>query len=129
MKRISIYSDKTGDLIPISLKSNIPFKTKRIFIIHGKKNHVRADHAHFKCSQYLLPLSGTIIVNYQNKKGKFKKILSFKKNNGLLLKPMTWCKIKFNFINSKLIVFCDEEYDPLDYIRNYKEFLNMIGKK
>ncbi len=128
MKKINTYSDKTGDLVPISLKDNIPFKTKRIFIIHGKKNHFRADHAHYKCSQYLLPLSGTIIVNYQNKKGKFKKILSFKKNNGLLLRPMTWCKIKFNFINSKLIVFCDKEYDPSDYIRNYKEFLTMIGK-
>ena len=40
---------------------------------------------------------------------------------------MTWCKIKFNFINSKLIVFCDMEYDPLDYIRDYKKFLTMIG--
>ena len=128
MKKISVYSDKTGDLVPISLKDNIPFKTKRIFIIHGKKNYVRADHAHFKCSQYLIPLSGTIIVTYQNRNGRFKKTLSFKKNNGLLLKPMTWCKIKFNFINSKLMVFCDMEYDPLDYIRDYKKFLTMIGK-
>ena len=37
MKKLNIYSDKTGDLVPISLKDNIPFKTKRIFIIHGKK--------------------------------------------------------------------------------------------
>ena len=128
IKKINIYSDKTGDLVPISLKDNIPFKTKRIFIIHGKKNRFRADHAHYKCSQFLLPLSGTVVVNYHSKKGKFKKILSLKRNNGLLLKPMTWCKIKFISINSKLMVFCDKEYDPLDYIRNYKEFLTMIGK-
>ena len=70
----------------------------------------------------------TIIVNYENKKGKFKKILSVKKNNFLLLKPMTWCKIKFNSSNSKLMVFCDKEYDPSDYIRNYKKFLTMITK-
>ena len=37
MKKLKIYSDETGDLVPISLKDNIPFKTKRIFIIHGKK--------------------------------------------------------------------------------------------
>ena len=128
MKKLKIYSDETGDLVPISLKDNIPFKTKRIFIIHGKKNRFRADHAHYKCSQFLLPLSGTVVVNYRSKKGKFKKILSFKRNNGLLLKPMTWCKIKFISINSKLMVFCDKEYDPLDYIRNYKKFLNMIEK-
>jgi hypothetical protein len=127
-KKLKIYSDDTGDLVPISLKDNIPFKTKRIFIIHGKKNRFRADHAHYKCSQFLLPLSGTVVVNYHSKKGKFKKILSLKRNNGLLLKPMTWCKIKFISINSKLMVFCDKEYDPLDYIRNYKKFLSMIEK-
>lgn len=128
MKKLKLFSDKTGDLVPISLKDNIPFKTKRIFIIHGKKNFIRADHAHYKCSQLLIPLHGTIAVNYKNKKGKFERILSFKKNNSLLLKPLTWCKIKFQSSNSKLMVFCDMEYDPSDYIRNYKEFLTMIGK-
>ena len=38
MKKLKTYSDKTGHLVPISLKDNIPFKTKRIFVIHGKKN-------------------------------------------------------------------------------------------
>ena len=128
IKKLKIYSDKTGDLVPISLKDNIPFKTKRIFIIHGKKNYIRADHAHYKCSQFLIPLCGTIIVNYENKKSKFKKILSVKKNNCIMLKPKTWCKIKFNSSNSKLMVFCDKEYDPSDYIRNYKNFLTMITK-
>ena len=129
MKKLKIYSDKTGDLVPISLKDNIPYKSKRIFIIHGKKNYTRADHAHYKCSQFLIPLYGTIIVNYENKKGKFRKTLSLRKNNSLLLKPMTWCKINFNSDNSKLMVFCDLEYDPSDYIRDYKKFLTMIRTK
>jgi hypothetical protein len=128
IKKLKIYSDKTGDLVPISLKDSIPFKTKRIFIIHGKKNYIRADHAHYKCSQFLIPLCGTIIVNYENKKNKFKKILSLKKNNSLMLKPMTWCKIRFNSNNSKLMVFCDKEYVSSDYIKNYKKFLTMIQK-
>jgi hypothetical protein len=129
MKKLKIYSDKTGDLVPISLKENIPYKSKRIFIIHGKKNYTRADHAHYRCSQFLIPLYGTIIVNYENKKGKFRKTLSLRKNNSLLLKPMTWCKINFNSDNSKLMVFCDLEYDPSDYIRDYKKFLTMIRTK
>jgi hypothetical protein len=128
IKNLKKFSDKTGVLVPISLKINIPFKTKRIFIIHGKKNYYRADHAHLKCSQFLIPLYGTIVVNYENKKKKSTKILSFKKNNNLLLKPMTWCKIKFNSSNSKLMVFCDMEYDPSDYIKDYKNFLTMIRK-
>ena len=127
--KLKIFSDNTGSLIPISLKKDIPFKTKRIFIIHGKKNVIRADHAHYRCSQFLIPLYGTIIVDYINKSGNFKKTLSLKKNNTLLLKPMNWCKIKFLTNNSKLMVFCDMEYDPSDYIRDYSSFLTLIKKK
>jgi dTDP-4-dehydrorhamnose 3,5-epimerase-like enzyme len=127
--KLKIFSDNTGSLIPISLKKDIPFKTKRIFIIHGKKNRIRADHAHYRCSQFLIPLYGTIIVDYISKRGKFKKTLSLKKNNTLLLEPMTWCKIKFLTDNSKLMVFCDMEYDPSDYIRDYNNFLTLIKKK
>ena len=47
---------------------------------------------------------GSVSVEYENKNGKFKKKLSFKKNNYLLLKPKTWCKIHFIDKNSKLLV-------------------------
>ena len=42
---------------------------------------------------------------------------------------MTWCKIKFNTNDSKLMVFCDREYEFSDYIEKHIEFLNMIKKK
>ena len=72
---------------------------------------------------------GSIDVKYENKFGRFKKKLSFKKREGLLLKPKTWCNLKFNDKNSKLIVFCDREYEYFDYIEYYDEFLSVIGKK
>tara|TARA_B100000787_G_C16125125_1_gene264605 strand:+ start:287 stop:682 length:396 start_codon:yes stop_codon:yes gene_type:complete len=128
-KKFKIYKNSTGTLIPISLNNDIPFKSKRIFIIHGKKNSIRGDHAHHKCSQFLVPLDGSMIVEYENKKGKFNKKLSFVKNNYLLLEPKTWCKIRFNTNNSKLMVFCDREYEFSDYIEQYTEFLKMIKKK
>ena len=94
-KKFTIYKNKTGSLVPFSLKKDIPFNAKRIFIIYGKKNSERADHAHHKCSQYLIPIYGSVNLSYENKNGKFKKKLSFKKKEGILLKPKTWCKIKF----------------------------------
>tara|TARA_B100001057_G_scaffold484393_1_gene562420 strand:- start:1693 stop:2085 length:393 start_codon:yes stop_codon:yes gene_type:complete len=129
LKKLKNFRSKTGLLVPISLKKNIPFETKRVFIIHGKKNSIRGEHAHHKCSQFLIPLGGSILVNYENKRGKFKKTLSFVKNNSLLLKPKTWCKIKFNTNRSKLMVFCNREYEFFDYIEKYNEFLKLIRKK
>ena len=88
MKKISIksYKKKSGILIPISFKKDIPFKSKRIFIIHGKKNAVRGNHAHYKCSQFLVPLCGSMIVEYENKIGNFKEYLSLKKKKLFIIK-------------------------------------------
>jgi hypothetical protein len=128
LQKLKIYKETTGLLIPISLKKNIPFKVKRIFIIHGKKNYLRGNHAHYKCSQFLIPLYGSVIIEYEHKKNKLKKTLSLLKNNNLLLEPMTWCRIRFITNNSKLMVFCDREYEPLDYIKDYTKFKTMFKK-
>ena len=122
------FKKRRGTLIPFSLKRNIPFKTKRIFIIYGNKNFTRGNHAHYKCSQYLIPIFGKMEVNIENSREKTKIVLDHKKKRGLLLKPKTWCKIKFINNNSILLVFCNKEYVYNDYIENYKKFLKIIKK-
>ncbi len=123
------YKQKSGTLVPFSLKKDMPFKAKRIFIIYGNKKFVRGNHAHYKCSQYLIPIFGKIEVETENSKKKLKVLLNHNKKRGLLLKPKTWCKIKFINNNSILMVFCDREYEFKDYIENYLDFLKIIKKK
>jgi UDP-2-acetamido-3-amino-2,3-dideoxy-glucuronate N-acetyltransferase len=120
------YTKKSGSLIPFSLINDIPFKTKRIFIIYGNKNFVRGNHAHYKCKQFLVPIFGSMKIEYENKKGKFEINIDFKKKRGILLEPKTWCRIKFNTKKCILMVFCDREYEFSDYIENYKDFLKLI---
>ncbi len=114
--------------MPFSLEKQIPFKTKRIFIIYGNKNYVRGNHAHYKCKQFLVPIYGSMIIEYENLKMKKKININYKKREGLLLEPKTWCKIKFNSNHSILMVFCDREYEFKDYIEKYKDFLKIIKK-
>ena len=123
------FKKKSGTLVPFSLLKDIPFKTRRIFIIYGNKNFVRGNHAHHKCSQFLIPIYGSIDVEYENKIIKTTKRINYIKKQGLLLKPKTWCKIKFKTNNSILMVFCDREYEYRDYIEKYNDFLKIIGKK
>jgi len=127
--RFKQYKKKSGTLVPFSLSNDIPFKTKRIFIIYGNKNFIRGNHAHHKCSQFLVPIYGSMEVQLETKKIKLKKKINYKKKQGLLLKPKTWCKIKFNTNKSILMVFCDREYEYRDYIAKYKKFLKIISKK
>ena len=126
--KFKTFNSNTGYLIPFSLKKDIPFSVKRIFIINGKKNKIRADHAHHKCSQYLVVIKGAVNVFYENKRGKYEKKLSSKNKNTLLLKPKTWCKVKFINKDSILLVFCDKEYEFDDYIEYYQNFLKIINK-
>ena len=128
-KSFEIFKNKSGYLMPFSLNKNIPIKTKRVFVINGNKNFVRADHAHFKCSQYFVVLSGSVEIEHENVNGKSLTKLNSNSKRGLLLKPKTWCKVKFKLKNSIIMVFCDREYEYSDYIENYEHFKKIIKKK
>ncbi len=123
------FKKKSGTLVAFSLKKNFPIKVKRIFVINGKKNFIRGDHAHKKCSQFLFPLLGKIKIDCTSRKGRKSIILDFKKKEGYLLKPKTWCKIKFLTKNAILMVACDMEYKFNDYIEKYKDFLKIIKQR
>ena len=127
--KFKVFKKKSGTLVPFSLKKNFPINVKRIFIINGKKNFIRGDHAHKKCSQFLFPILGKIRVDYVSKKKEGSVLLDFSKREGYLLKPKTWCKIKFLTKNAILLVACDMEYEFKDYIESYKEFLKIIKKR
>jgi len=123
------YTKKSGTLTPFSLKKDVPFNTKRIFLIYGKKGFTRGDHAHYKCKQFLVPIFGRMEIKYENKFKKFSKIIDYKNKKGLLLEPKTWCKIKFKTNNCILMVFCDREYEFKDYIENYQNYLKIVKKQ
>ena len=123
------FKKKSGKLTAFSLKKNFPIKVKRIFIINGEKNFVRGDHAHKKCSQFVYSILGKIKIELISKKEKQTIILSHNRNEGYLLKPKTWCKIKFLTKNAILLVACDMEYKFNDYIEKYSDFLKIIKKR
>ena len=130
MKKIKFksFKKKSGTLIAFSMIKDFPIKVKRIFVINGKKNFTRGNHAHKKCSQFVFPVLGKIKIDCISKKGEKKIILDFNKREGYLLKPKTWCKIKFLTKNAVLLVACDMEYKFNDYIEYYSEFLKIIKK-
>ena len=127
--KIKSYNNLTGKLTPFTFNNKFPIKVKRIFYIFGKKNRIRGEHAHRKCSQFLFPLIGNFEVSILNKKQN-KKFTMYSKNNfGFLIKPKTWLKIKFLSKSSVLMVVCDMNYNFKDYIEDLKEFKKIVGLK
>ena len=125
IKKFKSFKDRTGYLRPFYDHSHFKkFKLKRFFLLYGNKEYPRADHAHKKCNQILIPIAGTIkieITNKKNKKTNF--VLSHQNKKFLIVPKYHWIKIKFKDNKSILLTLCDFRYDKKEYIQNFKNFL------
>ena len=117
------FTKQSGKLLPITFNNKFPIKVKRIFFIYGKKNYIRGDHAHKKCSQVFFPIIGKIKISMKYKKTEKSINLNYKGSKALLVPPRIWSRVEFLKNNSVVLVLTDYEYDFKDYIETYKEFI------
>ena len=127
--KIKTYSAKTGKLIPISFDRKFPIQVKRIFFLYGKKNKVRGDHAHKKCSQFFYLLSGKVILNIKTPSKNKKILLTHSSKNAVFVPPKYWCSVKFVNKNSILMVACDQYYNFNDYLGTFDDYKKYLNKR
>lgn len=123
------YPEYNGTLMPFYINSSFPkgFKLRRMFLLYGKSKHFRADHAHKKCSQIIVPLKGSIKVEITNKLLKKNVTLNIKNKKLLVVPPYNWIKIIFKNNNDSLLTLCDYKYDKKEYISDFKKFKKIIN--
>jgi dTDP-4-dehydrorhamnose 3,5-epimerase-like enzyme len=127
--KIKLYSRISGNLKPLNFNKKFPINVKRIFFIYGKKNKIRGEHAHKKCYQFFIPISGKMILNIQTPNSKKKIKLEDMSKTAILVPPKYWCSIKFIRKNSILMVACNRYYEPNDYIENFDVYKKYLSKK
>ena len=126
--KIKVYSNKTGKLIPLTFNKKFPIKAKRVFFLYGKKNKIRGEHAHKKCSQFIIPIFGKVVLNIKTLKMRKKIILNHLSKTAVLVPPKYWCGVKFIDKNSILMVACDQYYDFNDYLETFDEYKKYLKK-
>ena len=126
LKKFESLKDITGSLVPFyKNKSLNNFNIKRFFFIYGKKKYMRANHAHRKCNQILIPINGTIKIDIFNLKKMRKTFtLSQKNKNYLLVPSFHLMRIKFLQEDGIMLTLCDYEYNRKEYIQE-DEFFNL----
>lgn len=115
--KLATHSNETGKITVI--EKILPFKIKRIYFIHGISGD-RGAHAHKKNKQAVLAINGSckIVV----KKNNYSKTFYLKDNKQLLiLKPEDWHLIKNCSKDLILLVVASQNYDPKDYIKDFKK--------
>ena len=105
------------------------FQIKRIFFLHGLKNKIRGDHAHKKCSQIFMPISGKMILFTKTPFSEKKFLLDRNSKHAILVPPKYWCSVKFVKKNSTLMVMNNRYYEFNDYLETFDEYKRYLFKK
>lgn len=121
-----IRGDERGSLVAVEGNSDIPFDIKRVYYIFDTKKDVpRGFHAHKDLEQILVAVSGSCKIRIDD--GVKKEIFELcEPDKGLYIGKDQWREM-FDFSqNCVLLVLASEHYNPKEYIRDYKEFLNEV---
>lgn len=129
LHRMKSAQDMRGNLSVGEFEKDIPFPAKRYFLVFNVPSEkTRGEHAHRQCHQFLICVKGSCAVVVDD--GQLRsEILLNSPDLGLHLPPMTW-GIQYKYsADAVLLVFTSHYYDADDYIRNYAEFLRLVGEK
>jgi len=123
LHELTFVKDPRGDLSAGEFGRQVPFAARRYFMVFDVPGeHIRGEHAHRACHQFLLCARGECRVGVDDGQNRADVVLD-RPNLGLYLPPMIWTTHSRHSADALLLVFASDYYDPVDYIRDYREFL------
>ena len=111
--------------ISLAEKEDLPFTPKRIYCTYFTPEGVdRGGHSHFELEQILVAVAGEIIVTTELKDGTIETFILDSPDKGLFIPKMCWRTMKYTH-NAVQMCIASIEYDVIDYIREYTDFLKV----
>ena len=129
LHRLPKVLDLRGNLTVGEFGRSVPFEARRYFMVFGVPNaEVRGEHAHRTCHQFLICARGSLSVVADDGASREEFHLD-DPSIGIHLPPLTW-GIQYKYsADAVLLVFASEFYDTQEYIRDYAEFVQLVGRK
>ena len=127
LKNLPRTTDIRGSLTVGEFNRSVPFDVKRYFVVFDVPSvETRGAHAHRECHQFLVCVRGSVAVVADDGFNREEFLLD-RPEAGLHLPPMVWgTQYKYS-ADAVLLVFASHYYDPADYVRDYNEFLTLVG--
>ena len=121
--------DERGKLVVIEGEHDIPFEIKRVFYIYGSDpNVVRGQHANKQSEFVLVNVSGKSKVRVTDGVSEYIVELN-KPMQGIYIPKMIWKDMYDFYPDSVLLVITNTHYNKEEYIRDYNEYLKIMGIK
>jgi acetyltransferase-like isoleucine patch superfamily enzyme len=124
---VPIHLDLRGSLAAVEFADVLPFTPQRYFVVFDvPSEHVRGEHAHRSCWQFLTCLRGSVAVHLDDGFRRWALTLD-EPGIGVVVPPLVWAS-QFNYSReAMLLVLASEPYRPDDYIRDYEQFLRAVN--
>lgn len=120
-------ADPRGNLTFIEGERHVPFAIQRVFYLYDVPGGAeRGGHALKSCHQFFIAMTGSFDVVLDNGVEKSRIHLA-RSNYGLYLPPMVWREMDNFCTGAVCLVLASERYAEPDYIRDYGEYLNVVG--
>ncbi|MEP7102113.1 MAG: WxcM-like domain-containing protein [Burkholderiales bacterium] len=119
--------DLRGSLSFAELGQHLPFAPKRFFVVYDvPSREVRGEHAHKELQEFLVCVKGSCSVMLDD--GTVRdEILLDSPTVGLFVPAHLW-RVHYKYSpDAVLIVLASAEYDAADYVREYADFLQLVG--
>ena len=115
--------DDRGNLSFLEEDNHIPFKIRRAYWIYDVPGGCeRGGHAFKEQKEFIISLSGSFDVVIDN--GESRQIFSLNRSYyGLYIPNGLWRQMKNFSTNSLALVVCSTEFEEVDYIRDFDQYL------
>lgn len=119
------FYDLRGNLSFIEEDTHVPFKLKRVYWIYDVPGgEQRGGHAFRETNELIVSLSGSfdVVLNDGKEEWEFKLNRSY---YGVFVPQMIWRTLENFSTNSLALILSSTDFSEDDYIRDWKEFIQM----
>lgn len=119
------FLDQRGNLSFVENFEQIPFEIKRTYWLYDVPGgECRGGHAYRNTEEFVIALSGSFDVVIDD--GKEKMTFSLNRSYyGLYIPKGVWREMVNFSTNAFALEFASTQYNPVDYLRDYDEFLKL----
>jgi hypothetical protein len=127
MVSLEKFESTRGSLSPLYGGVQIPFPIKRTFYLYDVPGGAeRGGHAHRELQQFVVAASGSFKVEIDD--GQNRRTVSLDRSyHGLYVPGLIWTQITGFCSGAVCLVFASLAYDESDYIREYQDYLEVVG--
>ena len=121
------FDDPRGNLTVADLPGVMPFPIARAYwVTDVPGGESRGAHAHRKCREFIVAVSGSFCVTLDN--GERRETFLLKRPwEGLLVETGVWRTLEDFSSGAVCLVLASEDFDEADYIRSYDDFKKIYG--